>query len=95
MSHRFKSNYNLFFVPLILSMSIVELIILLLENFILEKSFTYFTNIHSYFEKSNKYMSTYKSQCFFKEVCDFMWATLIAVLGRMRPAGHGLDSHGL
>ena len=70
---------------------IVELIILLLVNFILEKSFTYCTNVHSYFEKENKYISTYKSQCF-KEVMILCWVTLIAVLGRMRPTGHGLDS---
>ena len=48
---------------------IVELIILLLENFIIEKNFTY--SRHSSFEKGNKYISTYKSQCF-KEVYDFM-----------------------
>ena len=46
---------------------VVELIILLLVNFILEKSFTYCTNVHSYFE--NIYLS--KSHCF-KEVYDFM-----------------------
>ena len=40
-------------------------------NFILEKSFTYCTNVHSYFEKGNKSMSTYKSHCF-KEAYDFM-----------------------
>ena len=41
-------------------------------NFILEKSFTYCTKVHSYFEKGNKlYISTYKSQCF-KEVYGFM-----------------------
>ena len=40
-------------------------------NFILEKSFTYCTNVHSYFDKGNKYISTYKSQCF-KKVYDFM-----------------------
>ena len=40
-------------------------------NFILEKSFTYCTNVHSYFEKWNKYISTYESQCF-KEVYDFI-----------------------
>ena len=78
---------------------LVELIILLVVNFILEKSFTYCTNVHSYFEKGNKYIYIYiyiyKSQCF-KEVYNFLcWATLIAVLGRMRPAGHGLDSPGL
>ena len=50
---------------------IVELINLLLVNFILVKSFTYCTNVHSYFEKGNKYISTYKPQCF-KEVYDFM-----------------------
>ena len=50
---------------------IVELIILLLVNFILEKIFTYCTNVHSYFEKVNKYISAYKSQSF-KEVYDFM-----------------------
>ena len=62
-------------------------------NFSLEKSCTYCTNVHSYFEKANKYVSTYKSQCF-KEVYDFIvcWVTLIAVLGRMEPVGHGLDS---
>ena len=37
---------------------------LLLENFIREKSFPYCTNVHSYFEKGNKFISTYKSQCF-------------------------------
>ena len=63
-------------------------------NFILEKRFTYCTNVHSYFEKGNKYISTYKSQCF-KGVYDFMPATLITVLGRMCPVGHGLDSPGL
>ena len=46
-------------------------IILLLVNFILEKSFTNSTNVYSYFEKGKKYISTYKSQCF-KEVYDFM-----------------------
>ena len=51
-------------------------------NFILEKSFTYYyTNVHSYFEKENKHISTYKSQCF-KEFYDFI-------------LGHGLDSPGL
>ena len=40
-------------------------------NFILETSFTYCTNVHSYFEKGNKYISTYKSLNF-KEVYDFM-----------------------
>ena len=60
-------------------------------NFILEKSFTHSTDVHSYYENGNKYISTYKSQCF-KEVYDFCWAALIAVLNRMRPAGHGLDS---
>ena len=50
---------------------IVELIILLLVNFIHEKSLTFCSNGHSYFEKGNKYISTYKSQCF-KEVYDFM-----------------------
>ena len=40
-------------------------------DFILEKSFTCCTNVHSYFEKENKYISTYKSQCF-PEVDDFM-----------------------
>ena len=49
---------------------IVELIILLLVNFILETCFTNCTNVHSYFEKGNTYISTYKSQCF-KEVYDF------------------------
>ena len=69
--------------------------ILLLVNFILKKSFKYCTHVHSYFEKGNKYISTYKSQCF-REVYDFLcWATLIAVLGRMWHAGHGLDSPGL
>ena len=34
---------------------IVELIILLLVNFILEKGFMYCTNVHSYFDKGNKY----------------------------------------
>ena len=48
-----------------------ELIIFILMNFILEKSFTYCTNVHSYFENGNKCISTYKSQCF-KEVYDFM-----------------------
>ena len=41
-----------------------------------KESFTYYTNVHSYFEKGNKYISTYKSQRF-KEVYDFMlhcWA---------------------
>ena len=47
-----------------------ELIILLLVNFIFEKIFTYCTNVHSYFEKENKYISSYKSQ-YFKEVYDF------------------------
>ena len=45
--------------------------ILLLVNFILKKSFKYCTNVHSYFEKGNKYISTYKFECF-KEVHDFM-----------------------
>ena len=40
-------------------------------NFILEKNFTYCTNVHSYFEKGNKYISAYKSQCF-KEVYGFI-----------------------
>ena len=70
-----------FIIFVILNTYVAELIILLLVNFILEKSFTYSTNVHSYFEKGNKYISTYKSQCF-KEVYDFLfWATLIAVLG--------------
>ena len=57
------SKHNYFFLSYI-----VELIILLLVNFILEKRFTYCTNVHSYFEKGNKFISsTYKSQCF-KEV---------------------------
>ena len=59
-------NFVIFFLSYI-----VELIILLLVNFILEKSFTYCTNVHSYFEKGNKYISTYKSQCF-TEVYDVM-----------------------
>ena len=42
-------------------------------NFILEKSSTYCTNAHSYFEKGNKYISTYKSQRF-KEDYDLCWA---------------------
>ena len=46
------SKLNYFFLSYI-----VELIILLLVNFILEKSFTYCTNVHSYFEKANKYIS--------------------------------------
>ena len=50
---------------------LVELIILLLVNFIFKKIFTYCSNVHSYFEKGNKYISTHKSQCF-KEVYDFM-----------------------
>ena len=50
---------------------IVGLIILLLVNFILEPSFTYCTNVHSYFIKANKYISTCKYHCF-KEVYDFM-----------------------
>ena len=50
---------------------IVEFIILLLVNFIPKKSLTYWTNVHSYFENGNKYISAYKSQ-FFKEVYDFM-----------------------
>ena len=50
-------------------------------NFILEKSFTDCTNVHWYFEKGNKYISTYKSQCF-KKFYDFI-------------LGHGLDSPGL
>ena len=54
---------------------------MLLVNFILEKSFTYCTNVHSYFEKGNKYISTYKSQCF-KEFYDFILV-------------HGLSSPGL
>ena len=54
-----------------LSYTFVELIILILVNFILEKSFTYCTNVHSYFEKGNNYIYTYKSQCF-KKVFDFM-----------------------
>ena len=33
---------------------IVELIILLLVNFILEKRFTYCTNVHSYFKKKKR-----------------------------------------
>ena len=63
-----KLNY-FFFLSYILY--VIELIILLLVNFILEKSFTYCTNVHSYFEKGNKYISTYKSQCF-KELYDFV-----------------------
>ena len=50
---------------------IVDFIILLLVNFILEKSFTYCTNVNSYFEKGNKYISTHKSQCF-NEIYDFI-----------------------
>ena len=49
---------------------IVALIIFVLVNFILGKSFTYCKNVHPYFEKWNKYISAYKSQCF-KEVYDF------------------------
>ena len=44
---------------------------MLLVNFIFEKSFTYCTNVQSYFEKGNKYISTYKSQ-WVKEDYDFM-----------------------
>ena len=50
-------------------------------NFILKKSFTYCTTVHSYFEKGNKYISTYKSHCF-KELHDFILS-------------YGLDSPGL
>ena len=32
---------------------------MLLVNFTLEKSFMYSTNVHSYFEKGNNYISTY------------------------------------
>ena len=42
-----------------------------LVNFIIDKIFTYCINVHSYFEKVNKYISTYKSLCFNK-VYDFM-----------------------
>ena len=40
-------------------------------NFILERSLIYCTNVRSYFEKGNKYISIYKSE-FIKEVYDFM-----------------------
>ena len=65
---------------------IVEHIILLLVNFILEKSFTYCTNVHSYFEKENKYIATHKSRCF-KEVYDFMLGDTHYNAGTH--AGHG------
>ena len=69
-----------------LSYTIVELIILLLVNFILEKSFRYCTNVHSYIGKGNKYISTYKSQCF-KDVYDFMLYPTRCCAGPHAPRG--------
>ena len=72
---------------------IVELIILLLVNFILEKSFIYCTKVHSYFEKGNKYnISLHINLNVLRKLMILCWATISAVLGRMRPTGHGLDS---
>ena len=71
---------------------IVELVILLLVNFILEKSFTYCTNVLSYFEKGNKYTYLHINLNVLRKFTILCWATLIAVLGRIR---HGLDGPGL
>ena len=65
---------------------------MLLVNFNLEKSFTYCTNVHSHLKKWNKYISTYKSQCF-KEVYDFMLGHTLCSAGSQ--AACGLDSPGL
>ena len=58
-------------------------------NFILEKSFTYCSNVHSYFEKGNEYIATYKSQCF-KAEYDFMLGRTHCSAGPH--AASGLDS---
>ena len=86
-------NFIIFFFFFILYS---ELIILLLVNFILEKSSTYCTNVHSYFEKGNKYyISLHINLNVLSKFMIIYWATLISVLGHMRSAGHRLDSPAL
>ena len=68
-------------------------IVELLVNFILGKIFPYCTNAHSYFEKGNKYdISLHINLNILRKFMILCWATFIAALGRLRPAGHGLDS---
>ena len=82
---------NLHYFNFILSY-LVELIILLLVNFILKKSYPYCTNVNPYFEKGIN-ICQHINLNVLRKFMNLCWATLIAVLGRN--AVHGLDSPGL
>ena len=76
-----------------------KLIILLLVNFLLEKSFSYCIKcvhlMHIHISKKGINISLDINLNVLRKFMILCWATLIEVLGRMRPAGQRLDSPGV